>query len=457
MTALTTMTPTPHPPRSTKAAHRRHLPARQWPALAAAVLLNLGLNLGLSAAVHAAEPPAINLTGPWTVTDFEGRAALTGAQVVVPKPAQPRVPASRVTATQANGTVGLQFKDSWIAQLRLEDGPPLDLRPYLAEGTLEMDIDVREMADGGLKFKMNCASEHCERKVPWLPEARAVAGKGWRHVALALRCFMREGDDFSRVTVPFTLEGMGTGEVALRQVRIVARGQANAACPDYRTQSVTPIPLQESWAMNWWMPRHEKKLTEIRAHRDAGRDVKLVFIGDSITEGWENAGQAAWQAHFARHNAMALGYGGDRTENVLWRLQNGELDGMTPKVVVLMIGTNNTGDRQEDPRTTAAGIRRLLTEIQTRQPATQVLLLAIYPREQQAGGPLRAINDQVNALIAPMADGRRVHFLNINRHLMQADGSLSADVMPDWLHLSPAGYERVAQAIEPVIEQLLAR
>ncbi|MFZ2988875.1 GDSL-type esterase/lipase family protein [Ideonella sp.] len=407
--------------------------------------------------LHAGQPMA---GWQWRVTDFEGERLLDAPAITVPKPAQPRVPASVVQARRsgkdaADDAITLQFKDSWIAQLRLEPvkAATLDLREALRQGTLEFDLNIRELAQAGLKFKLGCGPD-CERKVPYLALGRAAAGTGWRHVSLSLACFDRDGSDFSRVGLPFALEATGTGELAIANLRIVPQGQANTACPDYRTESVTPTPLMESWSMEWWLPRHEKKLAEIRAHREAGREVQVVFIGDSITQGWENEGRAAFERHFARYNAVALGFGGDHTENVLWRLQHGEIDGMAPKVAVLMIGTNNTGDRQEDPATTVAGIRRLIEEIAQRQPATRVLLLAIYPREEKPG-VLRALNERINTQLAGLADQRRVFFLNLNRQLMQADGRLSADVMPDWLHLSEKGYDIVARSLTPTLEKLL--
>jgi beta-glucosidase len=121
-----------------------------------------------------------------------------------------------------------------------------------------------------------------------------------------------------------------------------------------------------------------------------------------------------------------------------------------------MIGTNNTGDRQEDPATTAAGIRRLLDEIAQRQPRAQVLLLAIFPRDKQPDSRLRRINEAINTLIAGHADGRRVHFLNINAALMNADGTLSEGILPDLLHLSEAGYRLWAEQVSPRLERLMA-
>lgn len=413
------------------------------------------LSLLLAALPLAA--PALDLNHGWqiAVTDFEGETLLTGDRVTVPKPAQPRVPASRVAAARGDdGLVTLQFTNSWIAQLRWQGGAPLDLRRHLARGTVEFDLDVVDLARGGMKFKLGCGPD-CERKLPFLFAGRALAGQGRRHVSLALSCFWREGDDFRAVPRPFTLEGTGNGEIRISPPTFRPHGRPNTPCPDYRAQSVTPQPLQESWAVEWWMPRHEAKLAEIRAHREAGRRVDLVFLGDSITQGWENEGRAAWATHFAPHHAVALGFGGDRTENLLWRLQHGELDGMAPRVVVLLIGTNNTGERLEDPALTVAGIRANLDEIRRRQPQAKVLLLALFPRDEQPDGLLRRHNARINALLPALADGRQVVFLDIGPALTQPDGRLSRDILPDWLHLSPAGYERWAQALAPHLTQWL--
>jgi len=103
-----------------------------------------------------------------------------------------------------------------------------------------------------------------------------------------------------------------------------------------------------------------------------------------------------------------------------------------------------------------AGIRRLLDEVKQRLPNTPVLLLAVFPRDPKPGTPLRRLNDQLNRLIAGFADGRHVHFLDINHALMNADGSLAADVMPDWLHLSEKGYAAWAAAMAPTLQRLLA-
>ncbi|HEY8879080.1 MAG TPA: GDSL-type esterase/lipase family protein [Roseateles sp.] len=428
---------------------------------------------------------SLDLSKGWqiAVTDFEGEARLISDRVTVPKPVNPRVPNSHVAARRGDdGALTLQFSNSWIAQLRWQDGPPLNLNSYLAQGTVEFDINVIDLAHGGIKFKLGCGNGRgrpqgrakpspppegdketwdgpafpCERKIPFLFASHELIGKGRQHLSFALKCFWREGDDFSAVNQPFALEATGSGEVQISKLRINRQGRAKTACPEYRSQSVTPERLQESWAVDWWLPRHEQKLAEIQAHREAGRRVDLVFLGDSITQGWENEGKATWAANFAKYNAVALGFGGDRTENLLWRLQHGELDGMSPKAVVMMIGTNNTGERLEDPALTVAGIRANLAEIRKRQPQAKVLLLALFPRGEKPDDLMRRHNARINALLPQLADGKQVVFLDIGRALTHPDGTLSKDILPDWLHLSPAGYEIWARSLEAPLAALLA-
>ena len=154
-------------------------------------------------------------------------------------------------------------------------------------------------------------------------------------------------------------------------------------------------------------------------------------------------------------SAVALGFGGDRTENLLWRLQHGELDGMAPRAVVLLIGTNNTGERLEDPALTVAGIRANLDEIRRRQPQAKVLLLALLPRDEKPDGLLRRHNAKINALLPTLADGRQVVFLDIGSTLTNPDGTLSRDILPDWLHLSPKGYDLWARSLAPLLTSWL--
>jgi beta-glucosidase len=178
------------------------------------------------------------------------------------------------------------------------------------------------------------------------------------------------------------------------------------------------------------------------------------MIGDSITQGWENEGKAVWEKYYAKRNAVNLGYGGDRTENVLWRLQHGEVDGISPKVAVLMIGTNNTGHRMEKPQYTAIGIRTILDELRTRLPETKILLLGVFPRDELPDTPMRKINNEINRMIVDYADDQHIFFLDIGREFLDADGKLSREVMPDVLHLNEASYATWANAMEPALQEL---
>ena len=190
--------------------------------------------------------------------------------------------------------------------------------------------------------------------------------------------------------------------------------------------------------------------------RIAQGDVGVVFIGDSITQGWEGDGQQAWQKHFADLKAVNLGIGGDQTQHVLWRMRNGNLKGIQPKVAVLMIGTNNTGTGVK-PAETAAGIRAILDELRTQCPSMKILLLAIFPRGETADDSLRLANDQVNSTISKFADGTNIVWLDLGPKFIGADGKLDRAVMPDLLHLSPAAYETWAVEVEPKIRALMAQ
>lgn len=388
------------------------------------------------------------------VAHWEQQAELSGDSVVLPRPSADYakdtvVSGAAHTQDGQRDTLLLSWQNAWYAGLKLESRAPLDLRPWL-QGTLEFDLNVDRLGQGGVSVQMGCGPG-CERKVSLLTAARGWVGQGWQHVSLALSCFDRSGSDFSKVGLPFAVDGTGSGQVSVANVRLRSMGRPSLACPDHRTQSVTPDTLNEAWAIDWWLPRHEKKLAEIRAHRDAGRNVDLVFVGDSITEGWEKSGQKVWDQHFAKYNALDLGFGGDRTENLLWRLQHGEIDGIRPKAVVMLIGTNNTGHRGEDPALIVAGIRRDLAEIRHRQPQAKVLLMAIFPRDELPDGALRRHNDQVNALLPALADGRNVVLLDIGKDLLQPDGVLSKDVMPDFLHPNERGYEIWARHLDAAL------
>ena len=199
----------------------------------------------------------------------------------------------------------------------------------------------------------------------------------------------------------------------------------------------------------WWKDRHEEKRTLAQQG-----DWELVFIGDSITHGWERNGKAAWDQYYGERKALNLGFGGDRTEHVLWRLDHGEFDGYKPRVAVIMIGTNNTGHDMHPPESIAAGIQKIVATIQKKSPDTKILLLGIFPRGATTDDPKRVNNDKTNDIISAMADEKRVFFLNINDEFLTEDGVLTREIMPDLLHPKEKGYAIWAEAIEPTLARL---
>ena len=215
-------------------------------------------------------------------------------------------------------------------------------------------------------------------------------------------------------------------------------------------QSLQAAPLEEDWAVEWWMSRHEQKRID-----KTRQDVDLIFIGDSITHGWETDGKTVWDEFYAERNGFNLGFSGDRTENVLWRLHNGAVDGLSPKLVVMMIGTNNTGHRMDPAAHTLAGIDDIIRQFKKDLPDTEILLLAIFPRGKTAEDPMRIQNEKINALLAAREAEARVTYVNINSVFLNETGGIDEAIMPDLLHLSPEGYALWAEAIEPYIVELM--
>ncbi len=194
-----------------------------------------------------------------------------------------------------------------------------------------------------------------------------------------------------------------------------------------------------------WMEMHNNFLAQAKKG-----NIDLLFLGDSITQGWN--GNAVWKRFYGPRHAANFGIGGDRTQHVLWRIKNGELDGISPKVIVLMIGTNNLGD--DTPDEIAQGIKAIVAELRGRLPRTQILLLGVFPRGQKPC-PERDRIEAINQKIAPLADGQHVRYLDIAKAFLSPDGTISAAVMPDFLHLSVPGYRIWADAMEPTLWSML--
>ncbi|MGI9242448.1 MAG: platelet-activating factor acetylhydrolase IB subunit, partial [Verrucomicrobiales bacterium] len=182
---------------------------------------------------------------------------------------------------------------------------------------------------------------------------------------------------------------------------------------------------------------------------------ELVFLGDSITEGWGQHGQEIWNQYYGQRKALNLGSGGDRTQHVLWRIDNGNFEGISPKLIVIMIGTNNTGHRSEEAQDTADGIRAIIQRLRKKTPDSKILLLGVFPRGEKPDDAKRKQNEAINEIIKVYADDKSIYYLDIAEKFKNDDGTLPKDIMPDSLHLKPAGYEIWAEAIEPKVKELM--
>ncbi|MEX2093386.1 MAG: GDSL-type esterase/lipase family protein, partial [Pirellulales bacterium] len=196
--------------------------------------------------------------------------------------------------------------------------------------------------------------------------------------------------------------------------------------------------------------------------------IDVYFLRDSITRRWLGTDYPAhkrnWDRNFHGWNAADFGWGGDTTQNVLWRLEQGELDGVNPKVLVLMIGTNNVGGKRpenEDAQAedVAHGVRAILDMVRDKAPAAKVVLMGITPRNDSSQGSgstaVMPTIDKINARIEKFADGEQVVYLNINDKLADAEGKLFDGVTEDGLHLSIEGYQIWADALEPLFTKWL--
>lgn len=179
--------------------------------------------------------------------------------------------------------------------------------------------------------------------------------------------------------------------------------------------------------------------------------IGILFLGDSITAGWGRA-KPVWDEHYGKHDPANFGIGGDRTQHVLWRIANGELDGIHPKVLVLMIGTNNIG---YPPDQIIKGDLKIVEEIHKKLPDTKLLLLGIFPRGAEPNNPARAKIKTVNAALAKLDDGKKTRYLDIGNKFLDASGNLPKEIMPDFLHPNAEGYKIWADAMQPLLDEML--
>lgn len=224
-----------------------------------------------------------------------------------------------------------------------------------------------------------------------------------------------------------------------------------APASDKGPADVAAVPLgKDGQSSAAFLQRHQMHLDRIKKG-----SIGLLFIGDSITAGWMSAGKEVWKKYYEGYNAANFGIGGDRTQGVLWRIENGELDGISPSVVVLLIGVNN-GTDPGIPR----GVRKVVESIHVKLPETKVLLLGIFPHGTDLANPpwiakKRAFLAQVNKEIAALDDGEKTRFLDIGNKFLDENGGISKEIMPDGLHPGAAGYQIWADAMQPLLAEMM--
>ena len=249
----------------------------------------------------------------------------------------------------------------------------------------------------------------------------------------------------------FAADGTPIGDVAVHEG---PRPGAGARRPS----TLVPVTQNRDWRLYDWAERHAAAVALMRE-----RQPEIVMLGDSITHFWggeptggrtsgRNTGAAVWDRVFAGRRVVNLGYGWDRIENALWRLTHGEFDGVAPAVVVILIGTNNVG--ANTPEEIATGVEAICAEIHRRSASTRILLLGLLPRGERPN-PAREAVTEVNRRLATI-DGRMgVTYLDVGAVLVSDDGSISRDVMYDFVHPTAKGYELWWAAMAPTLDSML--
>ena len=217
----------------------------------------------------------------------------------------------------------------------------------------------------------------------------------------------------------------------------------SAIAEDKLHSATKPVPRGGGWTK-----RHQSFNKRV-----AQGNCDLIFIGDSITQGWEGRGKKAWAKHYTKRNAVNLGIGGDRTQHVIWRLDHGNLYRIKPKAAVIMIGTNNSGANTSQE--IADGVEVIVKQLRKKLPETNVLLLGVFPRGANKADKRRQVNEGANAIFKKLADGKSVHYLDIGQKFLKEDGTLPREIMPDLLHLSEKGYTIWAESIEAKLKELM--
>lgn len=245
-----------------------------------------------------------------------------------------------------------------------------------------------------------------------------------------------------------------------RALLVLACSIATAGAEETPNTAIIAAPACEKDFYDW-PERHAAVCEAIKPG-----PVKLAFIGDSITHLWggtptpnRQAGDKVWQEFYGSRQAVNMGFGWDRTQQALWRIENGEFEGIAPEVAVVLIGTNNlTGHavRENTNAEIVAGITAVCAAVRKKSPTTRVLLLGLLPRGAEPTDPKRERIRAINTELAKLDGQNGVTYLDIGPKFLDADGKFLPDVAPDHLHLSEQGYRVWAESMEPTLVKLLS-
>jgi lysophospholipase L1-like esterase len=378
-------------------------------------------------------------------------------------PAQPQAPAQ---AGERADNVRGEIKSIEPAKITLEDGTSVALnaqtryRKVNDENALFEDVKFEDakagmfaavapnkLPDGSLVARMVFVASSKDRlNAGWakLREIRAatqqsaaapVPGVGPALVAQNVEAPVPAAAEVASAAAP-AAGATATQPLSREDPTVGAPKRAGAT-----TQSVT--------SAQQFMDLHQQFLARAKQG-----NIDLLFLGDSITHNWSSArGKAIWDERYAPLHAANFGIGGDRTQHVIWRIENGELDGIKPKVTVLMIGTNNSGDNS--PEQIAAAIEKIVGLIRAKIPTTKVLLLAVFPRTRPNEEVRVETIKRVNQIIAKLDDGKSIRYLDIGGKFLGPDGTVPKDIMPDGLHPNEKGYQIWADAMAPLLDEMM--
>ncbi len=212
----------------------------------------------------------------------------------------------------------------------------------------------------------------------------------------------------------------------------------------------TPVPGFYPDQPAAWMQFHEANVRRVKEG-----DIEVVFLGDSITQGWTSVGREAWEKNFAPLKAVNFGLGGDKTSNILWRLNHGTLDGIKPRVVVLMVGLNNLWSGESSGEAIVDGIRANVEKIKSKAPDAKILVLGVLPIGPDPAGLDRARAAYINRLASGIGDGAGVRFVDVSEKFVSGKGGLTEGLYAaDSVHLTAKGYEVLAKEVLPWVTEL---